>query len=771
MKLKRGHIWSLVAMLSFMAATWFTLHQLLRDPGKVVHQLGGDSIKNYFSYIYHSMYGKGWWFDGMNYPYGDNIMYADGQPLLTVTLSSLRNYIQLTPEDLNAILNILLATGFFLAMLYVYKILRKFSVAPLWAIIFAVLIVPLSMQTFRIFGLYGLGYACTIPMTFYWFICYRQSNAYKYIVYLFLLSVAIMFLHPYQFALILFWGGIYIITGLFSKPAIGVSKARHLLPVAGFLVAALIVFKLTAAFTDPIADRPAYPHGLLSYVTTSTNIFTLAHSPYWEYMFEKGWIDEIPVHAVGYAYTGIIPIMVLVCTIFLSVLFFIKKDRIKLHQQLPGNFSPVWLIIGLLALLYSMGIPFVWGLEFLFDYFSILRQFRALNWFALIFYYVGAIYAAVRLYHFYQSNRSREKLSYAVIVLLMPVLLWGYETYGVIKKAHVIGYGFRYNYDFFYTNLHEKSWPDLLKEHNYNADDFQAVLFIPYYHVGSEKIGLTNAAWGLSLAFSACYQLHLPMVDVNMSRASWSQTFSQVKVAGGPFTYKKLFEANKDNRPFLLLHSNGEQLNPNEEYLFNNADSIGETNTLVAYALYPGIILQKERQLKRKVWQVGQSMTDSVTRDFSGLYDHYDDGGNTQALWGKKASLPINDRDSVIRIIETGTWHKDSLYEASVWFLVNDYDYKTPAIDLEQFDTSGNRLSAHTMSAGNATDTEEMWFRASSFFKLHEQCSNLTLTLKAKGLVYHGMDELLIRKVTDTIVTKENNGVLMANNHLIKKGN
>ena len=43
----------------------------------------------------------------------------------------------------------------------------------------------------------------------------------------------------------------------------------------------------------------------------------------------------------------------------------------------------------------------------------------------------------------------------------------------------------------------------------------------------------------------------------------------------------------KDKRPFLLLRYEGDPLTPDEQYLFQYADSIGVNSNLVAYALYP----------------------------------------------------------------------------------------------------------------------------------------------------------------------------------------
>lgn len=276
---KRKQIWMLLAAVTALATTCYVFRSILRDPAHVVHELGGDGIKNYYSYIYHAMYGQGWWFDGMNYPYGEHIMFVDGQPALTVTLSWLRQWWHFTPETLNIILNLLMFFAFFLAIVYLYKVIAKFGVPPWGAMLFAPLIVTMSMQNFRVFGLYGLSYACVIPMMFYWFLHYYETGKKKYMLWLFILACIVMLLHPYQLALIMVWSFLYIIGYWLFVSMPHKEKLRHTIPVALVPVAAFIILKSILAVTDPVTDRPGYPHGLLSYGTTGIDIFTNAHSP------------------------------------------------------------------------------------------------------------------------------------------------------------------------------------------------------------------------------------------------------------------------------------------------------------------------------------------------------------------------------------------------------------------------------------------------------------------------------------------------------------
>ena len=86
--MKRYHsvLWLLLAVLFAIGATVLILSHMVTDPAHVMVDLTGDCGKNYFTFIYHTVYDHGIWFSGMNYPYGEHIIYADGQPAISTML-------------------------------------------------------------------------------------------------------------------------------------------------------------------------------------------------------------------------------------------------------------------------------------------------------------------------------------------------------------------------------------------------------------------------------------------------------------------------------------------------------------------------------------------------------------------------------------------------------------------------------------------------------------------------------------------------------------
>ncbi len=749
----------LFAFIVAALATSYVFRHILRFPGRLVHELGGDGMKNYFSYMYHSMYGRGWWFDGMNYPYGEHIMFVDGQPILTLTLSWLRQLWHFTPETLNVILNLLMLSAFFLAILYVYKILAKMDVPYWWAMLFAPLIVTLSMQNFRIFGLYGLSYACVVPMIFYWFLHYHETGKWKYMLYLFLLSGIVMFLHPYQFALIIIWSVLYITGYLLLIPSSWKQKLHQVIPIIVVLICGIVLLKSVLHFTDPVTDRPEYPHGLLSYGTTGVDIFTNAHSPYWAWLQEKRVVTgPMGNDAQSYAYTGVVPILVIAGVLITALVFLVRRRTAGAGRLLFGV-QPIWLFIAAGALLFSMGVPFVWGMEWAYDYISSLRQFRFLGWFALLFYYVITVFSVVVIYRLSAKVVPRNQWARQLLIIF-PLCTWAYEAWGIEEKIFKRSTEGSYYYDFFYSKL-EKDWSSFLNDNGYHASDFQAILHLPYHHVGSEKIWLSHAIWGLCVSMKAAFQLQLPLVDANMSRSSWAVTFEQVKVGAGPYSYKALFHQAKDNRRFLLLKYDDDELTPDERYLFNHADSIGINSNLVVYALDPAQLAA----LEKKEWKRIKTSSDT---DSPYYYEPFAKRKDMHAIFGMGSKDAVSGKDTTIARIDVLNWPKDKLYEASAWFLVNNNDYRTPTMEMKLADASGTEINALKLICGEANDTHGMWFRPSKYFMLPEGCSELQIILNNTiDIKWYKLDEIMIRAATDTVVMKDNRGRIMVNNHLL----
>ncbi len=60
-------------------------------PNAHLFNVSGDAIKNYYTYVAHSKHDNYIEFEQMNYPYGENFLYLDCHPLLTIIIKTIAN--------------------------------------------------------------------------------------------------------------------------------------------------------------------------------------------------------------------------------------------------------------------------------------------------------------------------------------------------------------------------------------------------------------------------------------------------------------------------------------------------------------------------------------------------------------------------------------------------------------------------------------------------------------------------------------------------------
>ena len=75
--------------------------RVVKCPACYLFEDGGDGLKNYYTLDYYVKHDDGWHFTGMNYPYGENIIYTDNQPILALTLRWIDQHI--TDMDRHAV--------------------------------------------------------------------------------------------------------------------------------------------------------------------------------------------------------------------------------------------------------------------------------------------------------------------------------------------------------------------------------------------------------------------------------------------------------------------------------------------------------------------------------------------------------------------------------------------------------------------------------------------------------------------------------------------
>ncbi|MEZ5017429.1 MAG: hypothetical protein R2800_10295 [Flavipsychrobacter sp.] len=771
MKLSSKHLYSLTLVVIAIIITIYTLSYMVTKPSTSLVTMGGDGIKNYYSYLYHAANGSGLHFEGMNYPYGEHIVYTDAQPLLSVPLGYISKLVPLSYNTLLAILHLSLALSFFLAIIFTYKTLIYFKIHPIYAIITSALIVLMSPQLFRIHGHFGLGYQSMVPMLFYWNIKYHDTKKIGYIILLLLLGIGCALLHPYCAALFFIWLMLYVFGYMLIYKHVRIKdRLKDVLPISIAAVSIVGFVKLFMYLTDSKIGRTEFPYGTLSGCTVGRDIFTSGSSPIWQGLFDLGIVEKTS-RGEGLAYLGIVGITVVLIALITTIINTIKKKQtFEVSRQF--GFSPIWLFIALGTFLLAQGVPFVWNMEWLLDYISSFRQFRTLGRFAFLFYYIVSIYAVVLLYNLFIELKKKNKRQRAYIILFFTTLLWGIEANGYIVSSRKAVENSMYNYMFVFEYY---DWKKLYGYQWVNSDDFQGVILLPYVHVGSEKIWLNGEkAWVFTLGISNALQLKLPIVNVHMSRTAWPETYAQVKTIGGPIVSKPLLDTIKTDRPFLVLHLEAEKLDPDSKYLLEVADYIDTYDQISAYILSPQKLRVKDSNYRDSLKKVAEGIDAKDTclecADYPYIVDHLDED-TVNSFYSSGARSKEKQQSSNIKTYNLKPLTKAKLYEFSFWSLVNSYNYQTPTFVVETLNDNGEVTSLNKVKAAFSVDNKEGWLRANSYFVLPENTVSLKVTVpKDYFNSYTFLDEIVFRPAEATTISrfsKKDSTVIMVNNHIL----
>jgi hypothetical protein len=547
---------------------------MMMQPASYLSSVEGDGIKNYFTFAYHLRWGSGWDFAGMNYPFGDLILFTDNHPILALLGSSLRNVFPYLGHSPAAIINIIMLYSMPFCAVFLYSLLRRFELPTVVAIVGALLIAYLSPQLARINGHMALSYTFFVPML--WWLILRFTDAvtklkklvWSVSVTLFLIFWA--YIHLYYLLI----GVLFVLSYVFVR-AVGsfihtqnertvVLKKMTLLALA--VVVALGCTFYSISYLDTIVDRVKSPWGFYYYYANFNSVF------YPETGFWRDCLLRLPVPYIeafnpdnmeGKVYVGFWGIWVLGGTIF-AILYsvFRKKALLNLPPLLLHS-----LIAAILLLWFSFCLPFKWFPETLVEKIPYLVQFRSLGRFAWCFYYVFGVYMVYFLYHilklipFLARKKNVLHLIYTVIALIWAAEIRGYLG---VNTAHT------FNKTTVFNGNEPQKFTKILAANKRDVSDFQAILSLPFYHIGSEKLWEGASPRSLQHSFGCSFETGLPIVDVALSRTSLQQMLSTYQIVSDSLIPKSFFKQLPNKKPFLVIQSLDKPLKPTEMYLIQH---------------------------------------------------------------------------------------------------------------------------------------------------------------------------------------------------------
>ena len=174
---------------------------------------------------------------------------------------------------------------------------------------------------------------------------------------------------------------------------------------------------------DPVADRPKAVWGIHYFRTNLLSLFFFPNNEVFDALQFKGRSSE------SHEYIGLVNVIML---LFMAIML-VRAIALQKWHKLRANLRPhslnKALISGTLAVLFAMGVPFVFGLEWVTDWLYPLTQFRAVGRFAWLFYIVFSVFTVREIYKHYRVIRWRKMSGMAFGILMLAIILWSTDAF------------------------------------------------------------------------------------------------------------------------------------------------------------------------------------------------------------------------------------------------------------------------------------------------------------------------------------------------------
>ncbi len=707
---------------------------------------GGDAVKNYYTMAWYLAHDSGWWTSGMNYPYGEHIFFADIQPIFSFMIASVApvnsNPALYTP----GIINLLMFLSLVLCAYFLFKILLYFKVPLLWALLTSLLITFLNPQLPRFFAHYSLAHAFIIPM--FWWLTIKANKHQKPFIFSALLLMALLFSAMIQIYFLVIGAAFVMIFTLavriIKKP---IKKISFIAPLSA-AVLSLVLFKLLILVTDPVSDRSISPYGFIGFRHIPATLLFKQGS---DFMNAFG-ISALSIENKTYLGLAVAIMAITGFLMFISKIIKNKSLRIKIENPVMA----ASLIAAIVLLVFSMAIPFIWFPQLL-DRFPVFNQFRACGRFAWPFYYVMAVYAMVLIKRFYQILFDADLKSFAWGILALFWSVWGFE---VFLNLRMVYHSMPQNKSTFL----QSSLNQTLKNHAINADDFQAILPLPYYNIGSEKLYISNSNKAIYESCRASIALGLPIITTHLSRTSISQSFKEAQLLSGPMIKKTIVQDLPNQKPILVL-SCSDALKPYEQSVIDRSTLIAHINGLSLFSLKINDLQDQTHQLKlsfnaQKDSLIRKGMYFLSDSQAVFIYRHFDHTNFQDYTFAGRSSL-YHDKGNLVLLdtLLSKTGYPNPLI-VSFWMHYHPQRPAFPLVHWQLWDQANTLIANQYINPKEGVEIYNEWLNISFPLQHFEAGMRFKLEVQGDKAI---VDELLIQKQTEKVWYQNSTGLFYNN--------
>ena len=624
--------------------------KILSAPNNTFFSSSGDGLKSTYNSYYHLKYDSTYLHTtSMNYPYGESVLYTGGQPLIINTLKFLSNFGVDVSADLVGILNVFMLFTLVLGVVLLYLVLVNLKLPWLYSVLVANIIVFLSPQIDRFGGHYNLAYLFFLPLYLYLLQKFFSKPSYKLSIVIGTVNLIALSVQAYFFAMFSFWLFFILVYGFTTKKDRLDKISSNLLYLLFQLIIPFLLFSLlTLSYED---YRTAYPWGFFYCRASPESIFLPLGKSYGSF-FKFSYVRFEGISYVGL--TATISFLVL-----LGQYFKRKKKTLTERLSFTGiQYLDALFLGAFIALLISFAYPFTWHLEWLFNYTGPFKQFRASGRFAWLFYYTMNIIAYFLVWKFYKQKRK-----YLSICVLVAALSFGMvEAFFTVKGQQAkINNSIAELEDI--ANLDQNTnWINQI-----NTNDFQSILPIPFFHVGSEVYWIKASSRVIKNTCIASWKTGLPISSTLLSRTAIPQTMKLLEYYFEPIQQKSILEDLPNNKDFLLIHYPDEPLNKMEELYRAHAIPIAKNKNYEVFRLpidsIRQITIDHQNQITLEFENLKVPLNNFLVSDTTKTFRHI----------ANKGAFPNLELDEgfKFRLKEKNTILQDRLFESNEEVLIS----------------------------------------------------------------------------------------------------
>lgn len=545
---------------------------------------GGDALKDIYTTYYHAEYDTALLHSNcMNYPYGDHYTYTGCLPYISVPIRIMEHWgISNASHYIVGVTNLFILISLLLCSLFIFLILKELSI-PIWlSVIGAVVITFLSPQLDRISTHLSLSYAFILPCLLYLYTkAYRTSKT-RYDIWIGILLLFACFSHAYYLIFffvffVVFWA----YTFLNKRETLKGWKSAGLAMLLQFVMPVALFMFLTKV-GDAEAYRTSLPWGFRYARGRVEAIFLPSRLYRFSFLHDFSW--------ESYAYIGFVSVVVCIAGVVGMVRSIIKKEIRSIVRPFHEDSLNIALWASLLLLIFALGVPLIWLPQYTLASLGSVAQLRAVGRFAWLFYYVINIIAFWLIARFIEDKKPVVK----TVVMALCLFFYGLEIKVFNDKRNIIHeYAAITDFD---NRLPENEWVK-----GFNTERFQAILPLPYYHIGTEHIWIEPQNNMFPQSVYASMKTGLPLMSDFASRSPIDVSYRLVSLCKPPYQPYGFINDLPNHKPLLVITpTQNAQLNPNETCLLRHAQPLFSANGLDFLSLEIDTLLHVQKDFIEK---------------------------------------------------------------------------------------------------------------------------------------------------------------------------